>query len=195
MKPAPGKTKKARTNQFSDAALVKECLQGSEAAWSALVGKYKNLIYSIPVRFGFSQEDSADIFQTVCLDLLNELPRLREPNALAGWLIQVARNKCFHKKQAQHRHGETELDDSAAQELVAEPDDLIAQIQREQMVREALLELAPRCQKLVQMLFFDVPARPYESVAKDLGVALGSIGFIRKRCLEKLRMQLERIGE
>ncbi|MGA3348874.1 MAG: sigma-70 family RNA polymerase sigma factor [Candidatus Sulfotelmatobacter sp.] len=195
MKPAPGKTKKVRTNQFSDATLVKECLQGGEAAWSTLVEKYKNLIYSIPVRFGFSQEDSADIFQTVCLDLLNELPRLREPNALAGWLIQVTRNKCFHKKQAQLRYGETELDDSASQESMTEPEDLIAQVQREQMVREALLELAPRCQKLVQMLFFDMPARPYESVAKDLGIALGSVGFIRKRCLEKLRVLLERIGE
>jgi RNA polymerase sigma factor (sigma-70 family) len=194
MSPAPGKAKKIRSNQFSDAQLVKECLKGSEAAWAKLIEKYKNLIYSIPVRFGLSQEDAADIFQAVCLDLLNELPQLREPNALAGWLIQVTRNKCFHKKQALQRHGEAELDEASAEESTEKIDELVAQLQREQMVREVLLELAPRCRKLIQMLFFEAPARSYENVAKDLGVALGSIGFIRKRCLEKLRMRMEEIG-
>ena len=125
---------------------------------------------------------------------MNELPQLREPNALAGWLIQVTRNKCFHKKQALQRHGEAELDEASAEESTEKIDELVAQLQREQMVREVLLELAPRCRKLIQMLFFEAPARSYENVAKDLGVALGSIGFIRKRCLEKLRMRMEEIG-
>jgi RNA polymerase sigma factor (sigma-70 family) len=194
MGPAPGKARKVRSNQFADAHLVKECLKGSEAAWAKLIGKYKNLIYSIPIRFGLSQEDAADIFQAVCLDLLNELPRLREPNALAGWLIQVTRHKCLHKKQTLQRHGEAELDELNAQESSEKIEELVAQLEREQMMREVLLELGPRCRKLIQMLFFEVPARSYESVAQDLGLALGSIGFIRKRCLEKLRTRMEEIG-
>jgi RNA polymerase sigma factor (sigma-70 family) len=190
---APRKARAADKGPFSDADLVRQCLRGSEAAWSRLIAKYKNLIYSIPVRYGFSQEDSADIFQAVCLDLLNELPRLREPNALAGWLIQVARNKCFHGKREQQRQGSVEFEDQSLLP-VGGAEDLIAQIQREQLLRDALLELSPRCRKLVEMLFFDVPAKPYDEVAKDLDVALGSIGFIRRRCLEKLRMRLEQLG-
>jgi RNA polymerase sigma factor (sigma-70 family) len=189
---APRKARGPDRGKFSDAHLVKQCLQGNEAAWSTLIAKYKNLIYSIPVRYGFSQEDSADIFQTVCLDLLNELPRLREPNALAGWLIQVTRNKCFHGKRGQQRQSSVEVEGQPSPP-VDESENLIAQIEREQLLREALLDLAPRCRKLVEMLFFEVPARPYEEVAKDLDVALGSIGFIRRRCLEKLRVRLEQL--
>lgn len=188
---APRKARAPDKGRFSDADLVKQCLRGSEDAWSKLIAKYKNLIYSIPVRYGFSQEDSADIFQAVCLDLLNELPRLHEPKALAGWLIQVTRNKCFHGKRERQRQGSVELSDQSSP--AGEPEDLIAKIQREQRLREALMELSLRCRKLVEMLFFEVPARPYEEVAKDLDVALGSIGFIRRRCLEKLRMSLERL--
>jgi DNA-directed RNA polymerase specialized sigma24 family protein len=40
------------------------------------------------------------------------------------------------------------------------------------------------------MLFFATPAVPYEEVAKMLGVAKGSIGFIRRQCLERLRRHL-----
>jgi RNA polymerase sigma factor (sigma-70 family) len=191
---APRKAKATDKGRFSDAHLVKQCLRGSEAAWSTLISKYKNLIYSIPVRYGFSQADSADIFQVVCLDLLNELPRLREPNALAGWLIQVTRNRCFHEKTAQQKQQPLEIEDQAAQAAIEEPENLVVQTEREQQLRNAMLDLSPRCQKLLQMLFFEMPTRPYEEVAKNLDLALGSIGFIRRRCLDKLRVRLEQLG-
>jgi RNA polymerase sigma factor (sigma-70 family) len=194
MTTAPGKARIGSTNQFSDSRLIQECLNGNEAAWSALIGKYKNLIFSIPVRYGFSEEDSADIFQAVSMDLLAELSSLREPNALAGWLIQVTRNKCFHRKQAQQRQKLQEVDDLDSFASPEEPKDFTLQVQQEQMLREALLALSPRCQRLVRMLFFEMPARPYQQVAKELDLASGSIGFIRKRCLDKLRQRLEQVG-
>ena len=50
-----------------DGLLVQECLKGSEEAWSALIDKYKNLIFSIPIKYGFSPDEAAEIFQAVCL--------------------------------------------------------------------------------------------------------------------------------
>jgi RNA polymerase sigma factor (sigma-70 family) len=193
MTTAPGKAKVGKSKQLLDSQLVHECLQGKEAAWSALITKYKNLIYSIPIRYGFSEEDSADIFQAVCLDLLTELPALREPNAIAGWLVQVTRNKCFHRKQSQQRSKVQEIDDLDSFAAREEPE-LALQVEQEQMLREAVLVLSPRCQRLVQMLFFEMPARPYQQVARDLELAEGSIGFIRRRCLNKLRDRLEEMG-
>jgi RNA polymerase sigma factor (sigma-70 family) len=174
--------------------LVQECLEGNEAAWAALIAKYKNLIFSIPIQYGFSEEDSADIFQAACMDLLTELPRLREPNALAGWLIQVVRNKCFHRKRAQERHRVQEIGDLNSYASLDEPEGLVAQVEQEQALHEALSDLSPRCQQLVHMLFFEMPVRPYQQVAKELNLAAGSIGFTRRRCLNKLRQRLERLG-
>jgi DNA-directed RNA polymerase specialized sigma24 family protein len=47
---------------------------------------------------------------------------------------------------------------------------------------------------MVRMLFFETPPRPYRDVAAALGVATGSIGFLRSRCLDRLRTALDRIG-
>jgi DNA-directed RNA polymerase specialized sigma24 family protein len=44
------------------------------------------------------------------------------------------------------------------------------------------------------MLFFEEPARPYQQLAADLGLSTGSIGFIRQRCLERLRKRLNEAG-
>jgi RNA polymerase sigma factor (sigma-70 family) len=193
MSTAPKMAREARETQWSDSRLVKECQDGNEAAWSALIDKYKNLIFSIPIRYGFPQEDSADIFQSVCMDLLVELPRLREPKALPGWLIQVTRNKCFHRRKEQLAHPTTEIEEDRPAER-ALMGSIIAQVEEEQLVREAMHELMPRCQQLVHMLFFESPARPYEEIAHELGLATGSIGLIRRRCLEKLRKRLEERG-
>jgi len=189
-------TKTARIDapaNWSNARLIKECLKGNESAWATLIDKYKGLIFSIPVRYGFSQEDSADIFQAVCMDLLLELPRIREPDALAGWLIQVTRNKCFHRKREQLQRPTAEMDENAA-DSAESMDSIIAQVQQEQLLREALHELSPRCQELVRLLFFESPVRPYQEVAEQLGLATGSIGLVRRRCLETLRRQLEILG-
>jgi DNA-directed RNA polymerase specialized sigma24 family protein len=44
------------------------------------------------------------------------------------------------------------------------------------------------------MLFFEQPSRAYCDVADALGIAVGSIGFIRQRCLEKMRKKVEELG-
>jgi DNA-directed RNA polymerase specialized sigma24 family protein len=44
------------------------------------------------------------------------------------------------------------------------------------------------------MLFFEEPSRPYDEVAQSLGLARGSIGFIRQRCLDRLKRKLDEIG-
>lgn len=184
--------------QWSDERLVSECLKRNEQAWSALIEKYKNLIYSIPIKLGL-YEDAADIFQAVCADLLADLPRLREPRALPKWLMQV----CYHKCLQYRRKSEKQVSpaENTTNEGLVIPDEhsvhfeeLTAQVEREQMLRNAMAELNPRCQRLVRMLFFETPPRPYQEIAKELDLASGSIGFIRGRCLTKLRKQLEKMG-
>jgi RNA polymerase sigma factor (sigma-70 family) len=176
---------------WPDTRLVRECVSGSEDAWRALISRYKNLIFSIPMKYGFSADDSTDIFQMVCLDLLSELPKLRNAKALPKWIMQVTAHKCFHRKQQQQR---TDVLDPASKEfevtVPARAEDILREAGDEQSLRQAIAELSPRCRELVQMLFYDEPARPYQEIAKTLGIAVGSIGFVRQRCLEKLHKRL-----
>src|ERR1700757_2324530 len=92
-----------QTAASTDARLIQQCLQGKQDAWSPLIDKYKNLIYSIPIKLGMYQ-DAADIFQAVCLDLLSELPRLREHRALPKWLMQTCYHKCLRCRKTAGRH-------------------------------------------------------------------------------------------
>jgi RNA polymerase sigma factor (sigma-70 family) len=176
---------------WPDTRLVRECLSGEEEAWCALISKYKNLIFSIPMKYGFSSDESTDIFQAVCLDLLSELPKLRKVKALPKWIMQITAHKCFHRKQRDRRTEVSDPNDKQFEKSTpARAEEILREAEDEQGLRQAMSELTPRCRQLVHMLFYDEPARPYQEIAETLGIAVGSIGFIRQRCLERLRKRL-----
>jgi RNA polymerase sigma factor (sigma-70 family) len=180
---------------WSDERLVKECLAGNEDAWSYLIDKYKALIYSIPVKYRLPPHEAAEVFQATCVELLKHLPELREPRALPKWLMQVAHHQCYRWKQQQQRLVSRDAEpDLPTPETPAIAETLIQQTQEEQILRDAMASLSPQCRRLVELLFFETPARPYSEVAAELGLAVGSIGFTRQKCMERLRKLLGDLG-
>jgi RNA polymerase sigma factor (sigma-70 family) len=182
---------------WPDARLVRECIRGSEDAWVALLDKYKNLIFSIPLKQGLPRDAAADVFQRVCLLLLAELPQLRKAEALPMWLIQVTSHETHRwRRQEQpygpHLDGEAEM--ARAEDARPLPEEALGQLVEEQALREAVAGLSPQCRELVTMLFFEDPPRSYLDAAKSLGMAGGSIAFLRARCLTRLRRALEKAG-
>ena len=149
------------------------------------------------MRYGAQPADAADIFQAVCLELYAELPKLRRVESLRSWLISVTTHQAFHWKQRVRRRTSREgtpVDDEA--EVIAAPavPDFLEVIEREQTLRDAIDTLPPRCREMIRLLFFSEPPLPYADVAKQLGLATGSIGFIRGRCLKKLQRALGDAG-
>jgi RNA polymerase sigma factor (sigma-70 family) len=109
--------------------------------------------------------------------------------------MQVAHHECFRWKRQQQRVVSRDADPDLPEPAtppVAES--LVQQTQEEQMLRDAMRILSPQCRRLVHLLFFETPPRPYIDVAKELGLATGSIGFTRQKCMERLRKQLDALG-
>jgi RNA polymerase sigma factor (sigma-70 family) len=129
------------------------------------------------------------------VELLQRLPDLREPRALPKWLIQVAHHQCYRWKRQQQRlisrDADPDLPEPATPAVAAA---LVQQTEEEQMLRNAVAALSPQCRRMVELLFLEIPARPYAEVANELGLATGSIGFTRQKCIERLRRQLVELG-
>jgi RNA polymerase sigma factor (sigma-70 family) len=181
--------------RLDDERLVKECLAGNEEAWSLLIEKYKALIFSVPVKYGLPQHEAAEVFQATCVELLQRLPELRKPRALPKWLALVAHHQCYRWKQQQQRLVSRDAGpDLPVPETPAVAENLLQQTEEEQMLREALGGLSPQCRRLMEMLFFEHPPRSYSEAAAALGLGLGSIGFTRQKCLQRLRRRLSELG-
>lgn len=168
-----------------------------------LVDRYHRFVYAVITRHGVRGDAAADLFQTVWLDAYNDLPKLRQVGAFRGWLGKVTAHACYHAKQRTARRDlhETGLDGGPDRQAVVEaaaatPEvpAFVEALERDQLVRDALRAVSARCQKMIHLLFFAHPPRPYAEVASELGLAVGSIGFIRARCLERLRSALDKLA-
>jgi RNA polymerase sigma factor (sigma-70 family) len=185
-----------------DAALVSRCRRGEAAAWEALVHRYQRLVFAIVRRVGLDEHAAADVFQTVFARLVEHLPRIADPQRLQAWIVTTAKREALLAlRRGQRTVSMTRADDAGdagdAGDLMAEfdladdaplPEDALAELQQQDLVRRALDRMDARCRELLLMLFReDGDTLPYEEVAQRLGLAVGSIGPTRARCLGKLR--------
>jgi RNA polymerase sigma factor (sigma-70 family) len=87
--------------------LVTRARGGDQEAWDTLVERYAPLIWSICRRHRLGDDDAADVGQAVWLRLVEQLAKVRDPNALAGWLATTTRRECIRVLRAERRAPDT----------------------------------------------------------------------------------------
>lgn len=174
---------------LSTADLVTRARGGDWQAWEVLVERFAPLIWSICRRYRLGPDDAADAGQYVWLRLVDRLATIREPAAVAGWLVTTTERECVQVLRAARRP------EALGQVLDAEnvPDEQIGMVEHEVLVaerhaalREALARLPLKDRRLMALLVND-PPMPYAEISARLGIPVGSIGPSRARCLDKLR--------
>ncbi len=185
--------------ELSDEELIQRCLQDDREAWELLVRRYGRLVYGLAKRAGLSDDDSADVFQTVLLTAYRNLHLLDRPESLSFWLATITRREAWQTRRRLARMAmvdSTEKADplDAVASTTPLADEEIERAERAALLHRGLDRIDERCRKLLETLFFREPALSYEEAARHLGVPLGSIGPTRSRCLEKLRKALHGLG-
>jgi RNA polymerase sigma factor (sigma-70 family) len=180
--------------ELSDAALVQACRRGNEGAWETLVRRYQRYVHAVPRRAGLDDDAAADVFQEVFSALIQGLDRLEEPDRLGAWILTTAKRATWRalRRRMAVRTGQTQIDQEAEDVPDTDPlpENVLMGIEEQLEVRVALSGLDERCRRLLDMLFYTQDPPGYGEVAAALGLAEGSIGPIRARCLERLLRRL-----
>lgn len=189
------------TEPLSESELIERCLGGDDDAWRELIGRYQALVYSVPRRMGLPPEDSADVFQRVCITLYQRLGAVRDPNRLGGWLLTTATREAIRASRRKRRDvpidtapeddAQAPLDPPDARPL---PDDVFAELEIAQLLRSALAELSERCRLILSEFLREDESPNYRDIARRIGVPVGSLGPTRARCLARLREVLRARG-
>ena len=176
----------------SDSELVERCRKGDQAAWEALVSKYRHFVYSIPHRSGLGAEEAGDVFQAVFLALIRHLDTLRKQESLIPWLVTTAKRESWKLRARQSRERPVAGDADAVPSPADAPADFLEQAERQIAVRSALDRIDVRCRELLGLLFYRDPVPDYKEISTLMKMPVPSIGPTRIRCLEKLRRELKR---
>ena len=176
------------------AELVGAARQGSEDALGQIVTDLSPLLWHVARAAGLSPRDAEDVLQTVWMRLVAHLDDIHTSAALTGWLVTTARREAWRVRAEERRQL------PADQELLAElPDggpgseEQVIMDDQRHVLWTAVGRLSARCQELLRIIAF-APRPDYVAVAAELGMAVGSIGPTRGRCLAKLRALLDAEG-
>lgn len=179
-----------------DAELIQACLKGDEKAWTALIHRYRRLIYTVPFRFGLSNVESEEIFQEVCLILLEKMTEIRNQARLSAWLVTVTKRTCIRHIQLTNKNPPDIFDyENYLADSDSNIDEILHRLERRHTLQQGLEQLDPRCRTLLEELFLTNTRPSYEELAQTLGISIGSIGPTRSRCLNKLREIIEQLSE
>ncbi|NUT50983.1 MAG: sigma-70 family RNA polymerase sigma factor [Saccharothrix sp.] len=172
------------------AELVSAAAEGDQHAWNEIVDRYTPLVVAVVNRHRLRPADAADVNQTVWLRLVEQVGRLRDADALPGWIATTTRNECLRMLRLQQRtrpyDPQSEDEPVSREDAVADLDEEMEAAQRRQALREGFRSLSEQCRVLLAALMADPPPS-YAQVGERLAMPVGSIGPTRIRCLEKLR--------
>jgi RNA polymerase sigma factor (sigma-70 family) len=179
----------------SDARLLREYAEhGTERAFTEIVTRHTNLVYSAAVRQTESPDLATEITQSVFIGLAQGartlLPRLAGNASLAGWLCRSARNISLNLRRDEFRQHSRERQ---AMELLDPISETAPDWERlRPVLDEAMSELSEPDYDALVMRFFN--QQDLRSIGRALGVTDDTAQKRVSRALDKLREHLSRRG-
>jgi RNA polymerase sigma-70 factor (ECF subfamily) len=138
-----------------------------------------------------------DLFQEVSLKVMRSLGSLRDPQAVRGWLFQLARNACLDHLRANDRRPnvpDEALDHHQAQgDLGRDPLTVLLSQERIAAVRRALDELPPSQREAIRLRLDH--GLDHDAIARRLGISRKAVEVRLCKGRSRLKERLDEILE
>lgn len=195
-----------RPDESLDLALVEQIRRGEPSAWTGLVARYQNRLFSVCLRMVHNREMAADLTQDSFVKIIQGISSFDGRSKLSTWMIRITMNVCLSKLRSEklRRHASLEAmqdgtgpggrSDSGrargfeqSKELGAE--ESVEADEEKALVLAALRELDPE-QRAV-LILCDSQGQSYDQIAEVMNVAVGTIKSRLFRARTALREAVE----
>ncbi|HSD28229.1 MAG TPA: sigma-70 family RNA polymerase sigma factor [Vicinamibacteria bacterium] len=173
----------------TDADLVPRCRAGDEVAWRELVTRHTRRVFGLAYRFTGRVDEAEDLTQEVFVKVFQTLGRYRESEGpFGGWLMAVARNHAIdHYRRGRQERLRRAEDPAVLDSMPARQEHPIAGLERDE--RKRLVHSGLRALPLdlrLPLILCDLSGMPYEEIASELGIPLGTV----KSRINRARLEL-----
>jgi RNA polymerase sigma factor (sigma-70 family) len=165
--------------------LVLAARAGDSSAWPELIDRFDTTLRNIAASCRLASADVDDVVQSTWLALLQDLQRLREPAAVAGWLAIVTRREAIRVHRTRAREQLTDDVELSGDPARPGPEASALASERRAVLTRALATLPDRHHRLMTLLLAQ-PTLDYQQISERLAIPVGSIGPIRSRALTRL---------
>jgi RNA polymerase sigma factor (sigma-70 family) len=166
-------------------SIVRAAQVGETAAWEALVNRFTPMLKATARSYRLCAADVEDVVQTTWAAAFANIARIREPEAIAGWLRVTAGREALRTIRRRQREIPVhEVRGSDPDEPTAER--LLLLEERHEALHAALERLPIRQRSIVAALLSNKEPSQND-LARRLTIPPGSIGPTRIRAITRLR--------
>jgi RNA polymerase sigma factor (sigma-70 family) len=161
---------------LSDAELARVAQSGDTASLGILLERHRAPLHALALRFLGHGPDAQDAVQDAFLIALRMIDRLREPEAVGGWLRGIVRNVCL--RRLRERQGEVHVEEIPRSAdpglMVSSVEEAIDRLAMREWVWTALGRLPKHLQATAMLRYFG-GYHSYEEISAVLGVPVGTV--------------------
>ncbi|MBX5478621.1 MAG: sigma-70 family RNA polymerase sigma factor [Pyrinomonas methylaliphatogenes] len=187
---------KPRSQDQSDAELVRAIAQGDERALAAFYDRYASILFGLLLRILNDRSEAEDVLQEVFLQVWQEAERFDGARGRPfTWLVTIARSRAIDRVRARNSRDRKEM--QASRSSWSETDEITQQLSRteeREIVRRALAEIPEEQRDVLLLAYFEGLSQ--SEIATRTGAPLGTIKTRMRAGLRRLREILrEKITE
>lgn len=180
--------------------LVEKAMQGDDKALELLIKlKHKDILH-MTAHFAANPQDIDDFAQEAVINVMNSLPKLRDPEKFDTWLVGVVRNTCLDRNRRMgiqnDRLAFTDFEEEEAIKFLKEnrrdflPPEYAEDVEKREIVMAEINALPEHYRESLMMFYYHEMS--YEEIAEFRNVSKKKVANDLLRARVKLKEQLER---
>lgn len=176
-----------------DQIIIKAIIEGDAQAFTVLVDRYKDLVFTLAFRMLKRREDAEEVCQDVFVKIYKSLYKFKGESKLSTWIYRVTYNSCLDiiKKQ-KRKHQEISIDrfDSYDIGFIDEKFEKLDKEVREKTIKACIEALPSEESFLLTLYYFE--ELTLKEISKIIGISSNSIKVKLFRSRKKLATILEK---
>jgi RNA polymerase sigma factor (sigma-70 family) len=174
------------------AELLENCKDHDNSAWHRLIDLVAPVIFAICKNSRLSRDESFDIYGQVCLELLNSISSLSDPEKIYGFVTTITRRQIFSYYRSMKIKAVMMNQELLEPEIqLLDPEQEYLNLKKREILLSVLEGLPNKEAKLLRLLFLDQRCLSYREISQELHMPESSIGPTRARALKKLYRKLK----
>ncbi|MDR0560620.1 MAG: RNA polymerase sigma factor [Prevotellaceae bacterium] len=176
----------------NDMFCIRKVKAGDFSAFSAIVSKYQNMVFTVVFKIVDSREDAEDITQEIFIKVFKSIQQFREDAEFSTWLYRIAYNTTLSELRKRKLFF-TPIDDSlipGGESFTEENDSEQTEIKL-QYLEKAMKKLPPDEIFLLTLHYMD--GQSVENISKISNQTVSNVKIKLYRIRKKLALEIQKL--
>ncbi len=171
----------------NDQYYINQIIDGDTNAFSVLVDRYKDLVFTLALRMLKNREEAEEVSQDTFIKTYKSLHKFKGDSKFSTWIYRVAYNTCLDRLKKNKKHFNDVAIDEFAEHQIKTIDNALDKMEQEehnQAIKDCLTLLPNDDSFLLTLYYFE--ERSLEEISKIIGIKANNVKVKIFRSRKKL---------